>query len=192
MKKIFLTLIGLIFSFSLFSGEVMLQWDHSPLSNREGYKLYMSTNIYPLPFQTTNYLSPVTSNVIVTVKNNIFYSFSITEYATNHLNEESEYSNQIRYQRFNINISKTNELFLLGSTNWNNIVLIKPPLYGVLIGTPPNLKYYVTNLTNVVKDVFVYQLSEKWSDMFITNYYSLHFQLPNRSPFIVQPDQLGF
>lgn len=184
MKKLILTLLftfcATLFSFS--QNFVVVAWDANPETDIGGYNVYYSTNSLIPP---TNFLKNIVTgtNTLTNVINVIpytLYSINVTAFNTNSL--ESDFSRQIRYEGL-ILTGYTNNLSLLGSTNWGSAILSGAPKNGYLSGTPPNVKYILTNLT-AVTDNFKYTISENYAGGAITNYYSVSLTKLNSPPHI--------
>ena len=186
MKKTITSLVGLfLLTVCLSSAEILVEWDEggNEPGSVTGTKIYISTNSFIGPIQTMIVPEPLTTAAIQ-IEPGLLYSMYATAVGTN--GTESIPSNQIRYQRFHIRVGITNELTLLGTTNWAGVKVIKPPSNGVLFGTLPNVYYYPTNWINSVTDSIKYELTETWESIPVTNNYSVIFTYDNVSPNITQ------
>lgn len=181
MKTPIAFIIGLfLLTFSLFSAEIMVAWDNPTNSVPVSLTniVYVSTNSFPDTNALQVRVQGNESNAIIPVVTGPNYKLYVE--AWNIL--PSEPSNQIRYQRIEVDIRKSTSITIDGATNWAGAILTKPPTNGILIGSPPFFMYTPTNTVAAVKDRFTYQISETWMGEPITNYYSIHFQYPNQSP----------
>ena len=179
MKKIIAS--SIIFACSLLSyGQtIQITWDANPEPDISGYRLHYSTNSLIPPFSFTNTVGSTTLTSTIPVVSGPLYAITATAFNTSGL--ESDYSQQLRYQLFRSYTKITNNLVLLGSSNWPTAILRRSPTNGILSGAPPNLQYRVTNtIIGISRDYFIYEISD--SGVASTNYYSIHFIVPNSPP----------
>ena len=153
---------------------VTLAWDPSPDAGVGGYYIYYKTVAAP-SFATTNVIGQATTNVTIQgIVVNTVYQFYATAYSTNGL--ESDTSNQVRYQYFQVNGSgKPTALTLgdVGTSNFAGFLLVSAPTNGLVSGNPPNV-IFSPNGSFTGKDAFSYRNPELFAGVNITNTYAVY------------------
>lgn len=185
MKKLLCLFAMLLSLISVSAQSVTISWGAVPETAATGYKVYYrvagSTNIY----QTTNIVGRLNTNVTIAVPMYALYEVYCTSTDTNTF--ESTPSNKVKTElMFASSSPNSSPLTLLENipSNFTSFLLVIPPSFGTLSGTPPSVIFTATNAV-FAKDMFAYRSPEIFSGQNVTNYYCLYKVPLNTPPTII-------
>ena len=177
LTNIFSKLVGFMAAMSLSAtaASVTLEWTPSSEPEVISYNVYYKLSTANT-WSTTNVVGRLNNKAVLPIDQFLLYQFYVTAIITHPSITgplESDPSNQVRFQSFYVNGSRTTFLRIsdVNTTNFAGFTLVTNVVRGALAGNPPALAF--TPNTGFSVDSFVYKNPELFSGRNVTNYYSL-------------------
>lgn len=181
MKKLLCLFAVLVSLIGASAQSITVNWGAVPEVAATGYKVYYRVAGSTNSFQTTNVVGRLTTNVIVSVPMYTLYEVYCTSTDTN--NFESNPSNKVKAELlYASGFPNASLLTLLENipSNFTSFLLVDPPNFGTISGTPPSVTFTATNAA-FAKDFFAYRSPEIFSGQNVTNYYAF-LKVPLNTP----------